>query len=147
MSFNIFNRHLKEEKYQREIRKLMTKICQKCNPYLLFELEKSKKHQGEIYFAIKEVLETFMLQNMPDFYPKGSKLLAMIGKNPTIKILKEMNKDDPLTTFCLLAEIYSRLFTEEEFRRLCGDFLGFSPQIMEAMIFNNPNITLRFQES
>lgn len=144
MFFKIFSRWTKAERQRRKIGKIMKEVCKTLNPELILELEKNKSYHGEIYFAIKEVLESNILRKTPEFYNDASKLLASIGLVSTLKMLRDMNKDDPLSTFCILVEVYARIFTEEEFRRLFRDFFGFSPKLMDAFIFENPNLNLQF---
>jgi hypothetical protein len=146
MFFNIFKRLSKEERQRRKIRKLMREVCKAFNPELISNLEKTKKYRGEVYFAIKEVLEDYILDKIPEFHKESQRKLAAIGFFPSIKMLRELNKKDSLSTFCLLVEIYARILTEEEFKRFFRDFLGFPPEVMEKMIFKNSNIKLKFQK-
>ena len=147
MSFNIFNRWSKEERRQRKIIKLIREMCKVFNPDLILKLETDRDHKGEIYFAIKEVFEDYILRRMPEVYEKSRQIMTSVGVAQSIEGLKDISKDDPQSTFLFLVEIYARLLTEEEFKKLFKDLLGLPSEVMDMIIFKNPNLNLQFRRN
>jgi hypothetical protein len=85
---------------------MIKEVCEGFNPELISKLENTKEYQGEIYFAIKEALEEFILENIPEIYPQSQKTLASMGFCQSMNFLRMASKKFPQPTFCLPVGIY-----------------------------------------
>jgi len=144
MFFNIFCRSSEKERHEKKLEKGFRAIGKAYNPDLIARLE-DKKDEGKVYFAIKEVFQDYISQRMPGLYEQAKQIMQSVGAAQSIKGLKDINKSDPLTTFLFLIQIHARLLTEEEFKNFLKDSLEFPPEFTEKVIFNNPNLKLKFR--
>lgn len=134
MLFNIFSR---EERFLRGRSK-------RFNPTLISRLE-GRVNEIEIYAAIKATIQDEAVRSLGESQKEAAKALYGVSLNEVLERIKAEGKKDPKSTFFMLVEIHARLLTKEEFEELFRGLLKLTTQLMDVIIFKNPNLNLQYR--